>query len=260
VSVQTESCNEPRRLLSTAGEERDLLAVSMATVASPTGKLRVLEAGCGQRWPLDMPELQLHITGIDLDVEALRIRQEQQGDLDEVIVGDLLDVSLSANAFDVAYCAFVLEHVAGAETVLNALVAAVRPGGRVVVLVPNGKSVYGFASKHAPFRAAVLYKKYVEGFKDAGKPGHAPYPTVYDSVVTLDGMRDYTRRMGLTIIEEYGIDYTAYSFGRARTVARWGLEIIAAGSRGRLTASHNNLGFVLERPAIRQDQPRLANP
>jgi SAM-dependent methyltransferase len=247
---QTQSRLEPRRLLSTADEERALLAGAMAAVASPTGELRVLEAGCGQSWPIQMPELQLRITGIDLDAEALRIRQARQGDLDEAIVGDLRNVSLPASAFDVAYCAFVLEHVAGAEVVLDALVAAVRPGGRVVILVPNGKSVYGFMSRHAPLRAAVLYKKHIEGLKDAGKPGHAPYPTVYDPVVTLGGMRDYARRAGLTIIEEYGIDYTIYSFAPTRRVLRWGLRVIAAGSRGRLTASHNNLGFVLERPAM----------
>lgn len=237
-------------MLSTTGEERALLAIAMAAVASPAGELRVLEAGCGQNWPIQMPELQLHITGIDLDAEALRIRQARQGDLDEAIVGDLLNISLPANTFDVAYCAFVLEHIAGAERALDALVAAVRPGGRIVILVPNGKSVYGFVSKHAPLRAAILYKKHIEGFEDAGKPGHAPYPTVYDPVITLAGMRDYARRMSLTIIEEYGIDYITYNFARARTVVRWGLEIIAAGSRGRLTASHNNLGFVLERPAV----------
>jgi SAM-dependent methyltransferase len=222
----------------------------MTAVASPTGELRVLEAGCGQSWPIRMPALHLQITGIDLDAEALRIRQERHTDLDEAIVGDLRNVSLPANAFDVAYCAFVLEHVAGAEVVLDALVAAVRPGGRVVILVPNGKSVYGFMSRHAPLRAAVLYKKHIEGLKDAGKPGHAPYTTVYDPVVTLGGMRDYARRAGLTIIEEYGIDYTIYSFAPTRRVLRWGLRVIAAGSRGRLTASHNNLGFVLERPAM----------
>jgi 2-polyprenyl-3-methyl-5-hydroxy-6-metoxy-1,4-benzoquinol methylase len=248
MSGQIQSRLEPQQILSSTGEERAVLAIAMAAVASPTGELRVLEAGCGQKWPIQMPELQLHITGIDLDAEALQMRQARQGDLDEAIVGDLRDVSLPPNAFDVAYCAFVLEHVAGAEAVLSALVAAVRPGGRVVILVPNGRSVYGFVSKHAPFRAAVFYKKHIEGFKNAGKPGHAPYPTVYDPIVTLSGMRDYARRTDLTIIEEYGIDYVSQNFARARTIVRWGMEIVAAGSRGRLTASHNNLGFVLERP------------
>lgn len=242
------SALEPRTLLATVEEERRLLAAAMSALASPTGELRILEAGCGQKWPITMPALRLHITGIDRDPNALSIRQEQQGDLDDAIAGDLLTFELPATSFDVAYCAFVLEHVAGAERVLDALLTAIRPGGRLVVLMPNGRSVFGFVSKHAPLSAAVFYKKYIEGFKDAGKPGHAPYPTVYDPVVTLEGMRDYAKRKDLTIINEYGIDYVLGNFTRGRPLARQAMRAFAAASRRRLTASHNNLGFVLELP------------
>jgi 2-polyprenyl-3-methyl-5-hydroxy-6-metoxy-1,4-benzoquinol methylase len=123
---------------------------------------------------------RLRITGVDYDAEALQIRRERQQDLAEAIVGDLRTVELPAGHFDVAYCAFVLEHVEGAELVLDRLLAALRPGGRLIVLVPNARSVYGWAARTFPFWAAVAYKKYVEGFADAGKPGHAPYPVVYE--------------------------------------------------------------------------------
>jgi len=236
-------------LLSSLSEQQALLAAAIGAAASPEGDLHILEAGCGQEWPIRIPGVHLRITGVDLDADALRMRQEQQGDLDEAIVGDLLSCELPANSFDVAYCSFVLEHIAGAERVLDRLVGAVRPGGRIVVLVPNGRSVYGFASKHAPLRAAILYKRYVEGRKDAGKPGHAPYPTVYDPVVTLDGMRDYAARNGLTVIEEYGIDYVLRHFASLGPVVSQAMRAVARASRGRLTASHNNLGFVLQLPA-----------
>ena len=42
--------------------------------AQAHGRLDVLEAGCGRRWPYDLDEFDMHLTGIDVDEEALRIR------------------------------------------------------------------------------------------------------------------------------------------------------------------------------------------
>jgi SAM-dependent methyltransferase len=239
---------EPRTLLTARSQERELLATALRAAAPDSGPLRVLEAGCGQKWLIRLPGVDLHITGLDRDPDALRIRQEQQHDLDEVIVGDLRSVELPARSFDVAYCAFVLEHVRGAERVLDRLLAAVRPGGRLIILVPNGRSVYGWAAKHFPFWAAVGYKKYVEGFKNAGKAGHAPYPAVYDPVVTLDGMRAWAEARQVRIVEEYGIDYVMKNFGRLQGVVGTVMKACAVAAGRRLTATHNNIGFVLEKP------------
>lgn len=244
---------EPRRILMTQQEERALLAQAFKDAAPSEGVLRVLEAGCGQKWTVDVPDVKLHITGVDADPEALRMRREQQGDLDEGIHADLRSVELPKDAFDVAYCAFVLEHVEGAEQVLDRLTAAVRPGGRLILLLPNGHSIVGFAAKHFPFWVHIVYKKYIEGFKDAGKPGHAPYPTVYDPVVSLAGIREYARAHNLTIVEEYGIDYVLQNFGRYRGAVRMAFNGFATASRNRLSPTHNNLGFVLQRPSMPQD-------
>jgi SAM-dependent methyltransferase len=238
---------EPRRLLTARRQERELLAAAVRDAAHPSGPLRVLEAGCGQKWPIQLPGVELHITGVDFDAEALRIRKERQQDLDEAIVGDLRTVELPAGYFDVAYCAFVLEHVEGAELVLDRLLASLRPGGRLIVLVPNARSVYGWAARSFPFWVAVAYKKYVEGFKDAGKPGHAPYPVVYEPVISLAGLRDWAARHGVRTVEEYGIDYVLGNFGRFRGLASAGMRAFVLAGGRRLTASHNNLGFVFEK-------------
>lgn len=196
----------PRRLLTQRQQERDLITAAFVGVAQPGKTLQILEAGCGQKWSVKLPGVDLHLTGVDDDPEALRLRLEVQQDLDHAVVGDLRTVELAAGAYDVAYCAFVLEHVDGADRVLDQLVSAVRPGGRIVLLIPDGQSVVGWAAKTFPLQVAVLYEKYIEGFKDAGKPGHAPYPTVYDPVVSLAGMRAYADSRDLRIVEEYGID------------------------------------------------------
>ena len=117
------------RIVSRPSEEREML-LDAVKASAVDGAVRVLEAGCGQKWTLKPDGLVLHITGVDMDAEAMRIRQEKQGDLEEAIVGDIRNVDLPAGAFDVVYCSFVLEHVEGAEAVLDSLLAAVRPGGR----------------------------------------------------------------------------------------------------------------------------------
>jgi len=237
----------PLTILSTGPEERALLSRSIAGVAARP--VRVLEAGCGQQWPIDVEGVELHITGVDTDAEAMRIRAAEHGDIDEEIVADLRTVELPEASFDVVYCSFVLEHVHGAEAVLDRLVAATKPGGRLIIRIPDGSTVFGFMAKHSPFRVHVLYKKYVEGFKDAGKPGHAPYPTVYDEVVSRQGMHEYAARKGLEVVEEYGRDNYLNVFGKLKFLAGAMVRLVAAVSMGRLSATHNNIGLVLSRPS-----------
>lgn len=224
--------------------EHAFLGRLIADAGSSPGQVSVLEAGCGQRWPIDVPGATLDITGVDLDREAMRIRLEESGDLDRAIVGDLRTVELPAAAFDVAYCSFVLEHVEGAELVLDRLRAATRPAGLVIIRVPDRDTVYGFAVRHSPHRLHVLYKRHVEGFPDAGQPGHAPYPVVYEQVVSLPGLREYAVRHGLEVVEAYGSSAYLNVFGRLRPLVQLLISAIGRLSLGRLHSAHNNLGVV----------------
>jgi SAM-dependent methyltransferase len=244
---------EPRQLLDSGKTVNALLAEAVLGASERPDAIRVLEAGCGQRWVLTPNGDGLHITGVDTDAEALRIRREVQGDLDDEILGDLRTVDLPSESFDVVYCSYVLEHVEGAEAVLDRFLACLRPGGRLIVRVPDGNSVYGFLVKHSPHRLHVLYKRYVERQPDAGKPGHAPYPTVYDEVVTLRGLRAWAERHGLEVEHEFGTNMYLRVFGPLRPVVDAALRAIAAVSRGRLSASHNNICLIL-RKAPRPNQ------
>jgi SAM-dependent methyltransferase len=237
----------PLSILATGQEERALLSRSIAGVTARP--VRVLEAGCGQQWPIDVDGVDLHITGVDTDAEAMRIRAAEHGDIDEEIVADLRSVELPEASFDVVYCSFVLEHVHGAEGVLDRLVEATKPGGRLIIRIPDGSTVFGFMAKHSPFRVHVLYKRYIEGFKEAGKPGHAPYPTVYDEVVSRRGMRAYAARKGLDVVEEYGRNHYLNVFGKAKFLAGAVVRLVSLVSMGRLAATHNNIGLVLSRNA-----------
>lgn len=235
-------------LLRVPENERSLLTEALRGAQLDDQPLRVLEAGCGKRWLLRPDGVALHITGVDTDAAALRIRREQQHDLDSEIVGDLRSVPLPEAAFDVVYCSYVLEHVAGAEQVLDRFVPALRPGGRLIVRVPDGESVYGFLTKHSPHRVHVLYKRYVERKPNAGKPGYAPYPTVYDPVVSVRGLRSWAAAHQLEVVEEYATNFYLRVFGPFERFVALGLRLIARLSGGRLSATHNNIGFVLVKP------------
>ena len=242
---------EPRVLLDSASKVNAILADAVLGSPAQSGVTRVLEAGCGQAWVLTPRSDAVHITGVDTDGEALRIRREVKGDLDEEILGDLRTVELPAESFDVIYCSYVLEHVAGAEAVLDRFLASLRPGGRLIVRMPDGTSVYGFLVRHSPHRLHVLYKRYVERKPDAGKPGHAPYPTVYDDVVTLRGLRNWADRHELEVQHEFGTNMYLRMFGRLRPVVDAALRAVAKLSRGQLSASHNNnICLIIRKPQV----------
>jgi SAM-dependent methyltransferase len=232
-------------VLTDSAEEHRILIDSIRSSRVDSKPIRLLEAGCGHHWWLNPGDVPLEITGVDADADALRIRREEHGDLDAEILGDLRTVDLPQGAFDVVYCSFVLEHVEGAELALDRMRNALRPGGHLIIRVPDGDSVYGFLTKHSPHRIHVLYKKYIERKPHAGEPGHAPYPTVYEPVVSVRGLRAWAERHDMRVVTEYGTNSYLKVFGPLRPVAAFAVRFIARLSRGRLSASHNNICFIM---------------
>lgn len=57
-----------------------------------------------------------------------------------------------------------------------------------------------------------------------------------------------TRARGLRVFEEYGTDDVLPNSGRCRGLAGAALRSVQRLSGGRLTATHDHLGFVLEKP------------
>jgi SAM-dependent methyltransferase len=235
-------------LIHDADDERKLLSGAVRDAYDGVTPVRVLEAGCGKRWALDTEPVPLEITGVDIDAAAIRLRREKHSDIAHEIVGDLRTVELPPSAFDVAYSSYVLEHVAGAEGVLDRLIDALVPGGLLVVRVPDGKSVYGFFVRHSPHRVHVKYKRYIDRKPNAGKPGYAPYPTVYDDVVSVSGLQGFAAKRGLTIERAYATDHYLNVFHGLRSLAEWGIRLVGRLSGGQLSSDHANIGFVMRKP------------
>jgi len=90
--------------------------------------------------------------------------------------------------------------------------------GRIEVVVtclemtapPTRPTVPAPPAKLALLRAEnppVAFYRYLAEDRDAGTPGHAPYPVFHEPVISLRGMRGFCAAHGLRIAGEYGMDF-----------------------------------------------------
>ena len=240
--------NQKLKLFHNLKQEAGILETYIKQKAHPEKTLQILEAGCGQKWPLHLNEVKHKIYGVDVDEDALKIRKNVAKDLDEIMVGDLRDINLEQNKYDVIYSSFVLEHIKNAEQVLQNFVKWAAPGGLIIIRVPDRNTVYGFITRITPYRVHVLYKKFVEGKANAGKPGFGPYPTVHDVIISRSGLRSFCKKYNLMIKEEYGHGFY-YKKGKGifpllKRLFVYGVYGISLGNLG---FRYNNLTYVLEK-------------
>jgi 2-polyprenyl-3-methyl-5-hydroxy-6-metoxy-1,4-benzoquinol methylase len=126
--------------------------------------LRVLDLGCGggHNGALLKKAGAREVVGVERDPGAA---QEARTRLDRVIECDLtrLDTAeLGDEPFDAVLASDVLEHLPDAEDVLARAVARLRPGGAVVLSLPNVASVYVFAQllrKTWPRRSSGIFDR-----------------------------------------------------------------------------------------------------
>jgi SAM-dependent methyltransferase len=215
--------------------------------------LNILEAGCGSKCDLNTSGIEFTLTGVDIYEQDIELRKAKHKDLDIGIVGDLRTVSLDENAYDIVYSAYVLEHIAGAEQVLDNFVTWLKPGGRIFLVIPDRDGCYAFYTRLMPFWSHEFVKRFIFGDKSAGSPGMGPFPVVYDKVVSRKGIRDYCQANGLNINTEYGLNgYVTQRTVRAAivNVLLWLTSVI---SFGRLSAKHAGLVYIIEKPGLGEE-------
>jgi O-antigen/teichoic acid export membrane protein/SAM-dependent methyltransferase len=217
---------------------REMNAALESRINSLSPPVRILEAGCGRSWGLKL-SVPYTVTGVDLDRHALDARS----DLHRAVVGDLRTVLFPARSFDVIYCAFVLEHVKGAEQVLERFLRWLAPGGILAVEVPDRDSAYGFLTRITPFWVHVLAYRWLFGYREAGSRGHGPYPTHHEEVVSERGLLRFCEKHRLAGPQLY----RQCSYGGYRIVLA-GAFVASILSAGRLAWRHNNLLMIAVRP------------
>jgi SAM-dependent methyltransferase len=98
----------------------------------------VLDAGCGGGWGTAvLAERAREAVGIDLSPTAVLDAESAYGESVQFLLGDLRDLPLADGEFGHVVCFEALAHVAEPERVLDELCRVLRPGGTLLVSVPN---------------------------------------------------------------------------------------------------------------------------
>lgn len=234
--VQTSSYEEIHQLQSDA----------IRALAERLGRrLSILEAGCGRRWRLDLTGVDFTLTGVDLDLEAHDLRKTKMQDPDVAIARDICSIQLPEASFDVVYSAFVLEHVRRADVALGNLVRWLRPGGLMILRLPERKSARAFLTRMLPHRAHVWYYRYVFGKEKAGQPGHAPYPTCHHPVTDREHLCRFLVERGVDCLNTYGDGFVHEGdHPLARLVIRGIVRTVSVLSLGALTADYRDVLYI----------------
>ncbi|MBW8481603.1 class I SAM-dependent methyltransferase [Actinomadura parmotrematis] len=221
----------------------------------PLHPVQVLEAGCGWGRGLDLGGLDHRLTGVDLDTPALRARTKARTDLHGWHLGDLRTVPMPPRAYDIVYGDYLIERIPQAELVLDRFVAALKPGGLLLLRLRDRGSAFGFLDRVLPSWShggshAGAHAGPAAG--DAGGGSGSPPPTtVYDRVASRQGMQWYCVMRGLVVAEEYAsrerLDAMRAGIGLAGGLCR----VVSAFSRGRLAAAHSEVTFVIRKPENR---------
>lgn len=211
--------------------------------------IEILEAGCGQRWLLKLDGKNFRLIGVDLDKDALEIRKNVRKDLDEAIHGDLRTISFGDRRFDVVYSAFVLEHIEGAEPVLARMTSWLKPGGIIIIEIPDPGSVKGWVTKITPHWFHVFYYRHILGKKTAGLAGYGPYRTIYDPVVSRRGIADFCQRNGLSVESEWAFRTDGPTNKVLRVLIGATTKVVSLLTLGTFSDRHADLLYVLRRAA-----------
>jgi SAM-dependent methyltransferase len=189
----------------------------------------VLDAGCGFSLPFEFPA-GLRFVGLDASPEALA----KNTYIESGVVGDVESYRFPEAQFDAVLCWTVLEHLAHPRRAVENMAWALRPGGLLIVGVPNPRSLKGIVTRLTPHRFHVWVYRHLLRYPGAGTPGFGPYPTYLRSEIAPENLQCLARSSGLERIyaETYALGSglpprldrlwsVALALGRLGSLGRW---------------------------------------
>jgi SAM-dependent methyltransferase len=213
-------------------------------------QIMILLAGCTTaRTDLDVGALRaegadISVGLIDDDQPVTRTAAGRQEALRACVHGDLRTVPLPPRSHDIVLCSLLLQRTRHAELVLDRLVAAIKPGGLLLLRFRDRDSAAGFLDRRLPGAArATIWRK-----RHPGEPG--PYPAVYERLTSVRGVQAYALKRGLVITERRALGGLAGSLAGPRGFLAT-QRVLARLSGGRLTDEHEELMYVLRKPENR---------
>ncbi len=213
-------------------------------------QITILQAGCTTAdgdlgaGVLREAGADIAVSLIDDDQPVTRAALAADESLAGCVLGDLRTVPLPPRSHDIVLCTLLLQRIDHAELVLDRLVAAIRPGGLLLLRFSDRDSSGGFLDRVLPLAArTALWRK-----RRPGRPG--PYPAVYERLSSVRGVQAYALMRELVIAERQALGGLAGGMAEPRGFLA--AQKLAAGlSRGRLTAAHEELLYVLRKPEDR---------
>ena len=165
--------------------------------AFPNGGYKVLEAGGGSLTALGALQ-SAEFTVIDISPEQLQRNDYAQTRL----LGDLQVFDAYPDHYDVIVCRDVLEHLEAPQMAIDRLLAALAPGGLLVIGGPAPTSFKGLLTKWSPHWFHVAFYRLIMGEPDAGKPGHAPFRAYMRFSTRPAALKAKARSAGFTCVFE----------------------------------------------------------
>jgi SAM-dependent methyltransferase len=222
--------------------------------------IAVLRGGC--RAPVEELGLEklrasgyeIRITTVDQDSPAARAAagggspgEDMTGaaDMGRFLFGDLRMVSLPPRSFDIVYCGFLLERIPHAALVLDRFVAALRPGGLLLLRLRDRDCAAAALDRMAPEPV----RRMLWARLHPGEPG--PFPATYDPVTSARGLQAYAASHGLVIVRHETARTTPGAPSRLTGAIGMARALIAWLSRGRLTDAHDEMLYVIRKPEDR---------
>src|SRR5262249_26386003 len=167
----------------------------------PSQQVSVLQAGClAPLRELGIGELaesgfEISVTAVDADQPLARsVLRDTQTAYDDVITGDQRTVPIPQRAYDVVYCALLLERVQHVELVLDRLTSALKPGGLLLVRTGDRYTASALLDRMLPRMVGTAV------WPRSGPATPGRFKPVYEKAVSEEGIASYTLMRGLVII------------------------------------------------------------
>ncbi len=214
----------------------------------PGRAIAILQAGCTTA-DEDLDPAALRARGHEVDIcyiddesPVTRAAVARRPDLTAAALGDLRLLKVRPRSFDIVHCSLLLHRISHADVVLGRLVAALRPGGLLMVRMSDSDSAAGFLDRRMPDVLRGLAWR-------ASRPGEpGPHPAIYEPVAFPRGIETFLSRHGLTVAHRDQIRSPSRArHGRARLATR----LVSRVSRGRLRCDHDELRYVIRKPEDR---------
>jgi 2-polyprenyl-3-methyl-5-hydroxy-6-metoxy-1,4-benzoquinol methylase len=163
----------------------------------PANRARIYEAGGGSvSWLPSTILSGADVTVVDIDEGQLQRNKYAA----TKILGDIQTHAFPEGSFELVVCYNVIEHLNAPDDAIRQFFHALVPGGLVFIGAPNPDSFSGWMTKMTPHWFHVLFYRHVLGYKHAGQPGTAPFPTIFHPIVSPLELVNFCRDLGFNVL------------------------------------------------------------